>query len=194
MITNMANWKHLLGRGGIWLAIILPIFALVEAAGCTSRSPAAPAAPAAPATQSAAPLVGHWAGSTHIIVNWTQARSLPVQMDIHPNGAVSGRIGDAALKDGVLGTTHFAGLVFGVPESTHGQPPASLGAGDHFQITAHLDGPLLASEQSRRDGVIIIFHLLPDQALHGSLTSTGSDFGGKDSMKLAATNMVLTQP
>jgi hypothetical protein len=124
-------------------------------------------------------------------VNWTQAHTLAVQLDIQADGGVTGKVGDATLKDGVLGSTHPLGLVYGVPESSRGDPPASLEAGDHFQVTARLDGPLIAAEQVSRDGVIIVFHLTPDRTLRGGLTSTGSDFGGKDYMKLSARNMVL---
>lgn len=143
------------------------------------------------ATQPADQLVGRWAGSTHIIVNWTQARSLTVQLDIAADGSVSGMVGDATLKNAVLGSTHPLGLVFGVPESSHGVPPHSLEADGGFMVTGYLDGPLIAAENISRDGVIIVFHLVQNQTLRGGLTSTGWLFGGKEHAQLDARSMVL---
>jgi len=180
---------------GIGLWFIVPSSAAPPAttpsAPSADVSPPATAPATLPADQSAVRLIGRWAGSTHIVVNWTQAHTLAVQLDIQADGSVSGKVGDAALKGGVLGKTHPLGLVFGVPESAHGQPPASLAADDQFQVTASLDGPLIAAEQVSRDGVIIVFQLAPDETLHGGLTSTGSEFGGKSYMKLATQHLVL---
>lgn len=179
---------------GAWYAVATSVS---SPASNTAAMPSDGAPPAtAPATlpttpKSAAGLIGRWTGASHIVVNWTQARTLAVQLEIHADGSVTGTVGDATLKNGVLGTTHPFGLVFGVPESSHGTPPASLGEGDHFQVTANLDGPLIAAEQVNRDGVIIVFSLMRDQDLNGGLASTGTEFGGKDSMKLTAQKLVL---
>ncbi len=167
------------------LAVVMPVV-VARYVGCGSKFIST-----IPATQPDNPLIGSWAGSTQIIVNWTQARSLPVRLCISADGSVSGSVGDAQLKEGVIGPTHFLGLVFGVPESSHGTPPALLRTGDSVQITALLNGPLIAAEQINRDGVIIVFKRSGPDTLRGGLTSTGTDFGGKASMKLASRNMVL---
>ena len=114
---------------------------------------------------------------------------LPVLLDIQPDGTVTGKVGDAMLQDAVLGKTLPLGLVFSVPEKSRGDLPGS--SGRPFEVTAKLDGPLIAAEQVRRDGVIIVFKQAQDQTLRGGLTSTGWDFGGKDSMKLTARDMIL---
>jgi predicted DNA-binding protein (UPF0251 family) len=181
---------------GVWFAVAAPAAppATEPVAQLSQAAPPATAPTTLPAPQSAVQLIGQWTGSAHIIVNWTQARTLAVQLNIQADGRVSGKVGDASLKGGVLGTTHPFGLVFGVPESSHGQPPNSLAAEDHFQVTAALDGPLIAAEQVSRDGVIIVFDLKQDQTLQGGLTSTGSEFGGKYFMRLATRQMVLRRP
>ena len=126
---------------------------LMTSASCASTATAPPLGSTA---QSITNLAGHWTGTAHIVVNWTQARILPVHLDI---------------------------------QKTRGDLPGS--SGRPFEVTAKLDGPLIAAEQVRRNGVIIVFKQTQDQTLRGGLTSTGWDLGGKDSMKLTARDMVL---
>jgi hypothetical protein len=188
MLWGIAILKGPFDRGAVLLLLVVMLFSAMGVAGCAASGTPPPAGAA---TRSAGRLIGRWAGETNIVVNWTQARTLPVQLDIQSDGSVSGKVGDAQLKEGILGNTHPFGLVFGVPEGPRGKPPGSLAADDHFQVTAKLDGPLIAAEQVRRGGVIVAFSLAQDQTLRGGLTSTGSEFGGKDSMKLSGRTMVL---
>src|SRR5512132_4580678 len=47
-------------------------------------------------------MTGTWSGEARIVVNWTQQKKLPVRVTIAPDGAVTGTIGDATLRDGRL--------------------------------------------------------------------------------------------
>ena len=44
-------------------------------------------------------LAGRWFGHAELSVSWTVQRALDVQLDIQPDGSVSGTIGDALLTD-----------------------------------------------------------------------------------------------
>ena len=45
-------------------------------------------------------MVGHWEGNARIIVSWCHQTNLPVAVDIHADGSVTGKIGDATLVGG----------------------------------------------------------------------------------------------
>lgn len=118
-----------------------------------------------------AKLIGEWAGNAAIVVNWTKQKSLPLHLKIEAGGKVTGIVGDAKLLEGkfvsnALGSTRFR---------VHGQ----------------LEGNLIDDEQVRRDAVDILFNVADDGSLVGGLHSSGSKFGGKQSMKLSASKMVL---
>src|ERR1017187_338560 len=45
-------------------------------------------------------MVGHWEGNARIIVSWCRQTNLTVAVDIHADGSVTGKIGDATLVAG----------------------------------------------------------------------------------------------
>ena len=77
----------------ITAGVIGLVVAVLLVSGGSDRQSAA-AAQVAPA------MAGVWSGDARIVVNWTQARRLPVRVTIQPDGSVTGTIGDAALRDG----------------------------------------------------------------------------------------------
>ena len=150
---------------------------LLTVGGCND-SPAAPASlAAAAATQSASTrpadesrLAGRWTGNAAIIVQWTQQKQLPVTLDITADGIVTGRVGDAGLVNGRF---------------------VSRWPNTGYRVHGRLEGNLIDAEQVRRDAVDILFERTDDGTLTGGLHSSGSKFGGRSSMKLSATSLVL---
>ena len=106
-----------------------------------------------------------------IVVNWTKQKSLPLQLEIDSGGKVTGTVGDARLLDGKFVSN-------------------ALGS-TRFRVHGRLEGDLIDQENIRRDAVDILFNAADDGSLVGGLHSSGSKFGGKESMKLSATKMVL---
>lgn len=94
-------------------------------------------APASPhANQAPGPdLVGHWSGQGEILVNWTGQRELPLDLEIHPDGRVTGFLGDARIVTGELWNQDLT-LTW-------------LGNGTHF-VHATLAGPLVAADSVYR--------------------------------------------
>ena len=145
--------------------------------GCSHRDAAtAPVAAAtgvaADATKPAsADLAGRWKGEATIVVNWTNQKQLPVCLVIAGDGSVRGTVGDAKLVNARLNGKAFL-------------------QNRDYRVHGDLEGNLIDAEQVHRDGVDILFDRT-DEGLSGGLHSTGSEFGGKNSMKLSAFKMVL---
>ena len=127
-------------------------------------------APAGDEHSIAAQLAGHWRGDAKVIVNWVAPQRLAVVLDIAPDGRVSGTVGDARLVD--------AGFV-------------ANPLGRKLRIHGKLEGNLIDAERVRRGGVDILVAPAGDGTLTGGLHSTGTEIGGKGSMKLSASDMVL---
>jgi hypothetical protein len=140
----------------------------------------APAATTQPATNRsiAIDLQGSWTGSAHAVVQWVQNPKLLVKIDIAADGSVAGMVGDATLVDGRL--------VAGRSEIER-----ALGWGRDYRIHAKLAGDIIKAEGIRRDSVDIVFDRRDDNTVVGGLSSNGSEFGGKESMRLAAQKMTL---
>ena len=149
-------------------------------APATADSAAATPAPAAvaPASAPASPLAGSWSGSAKPVVNWVQKQDLAVRLEIAADGTVTGTIGDATLVDAKI-------------RPGRGSIQKSLGWGRDFRIHGKLEGDLIKAEHIHRDAIDVVFNQIDDGTLKGGLTSSGSEFGGKSSMKLAAGNMTL---
>ena len=153
-------------RFALDLAFILLLTCIV---GC-GKQPTPPAAGSSRSNPAAADLAGYWAGEATIIVQWARQEKLPVDLRIEPDGQVSGTVGDAKLVDGRLRRQK---------------------AGSPFRVHGKLEGNLIDAEAIRRDSVDVLFHVAEDGTLAGGVHSGGSKFGGKDSMKLSASKMVL---
>ena len=136
-------------------------------------------APHAVAADITISMVGHWQGSTHVIVKWCEQSELPVSLDILADGSVTGKVGDAELTNAHLAKKrNFFGRDDG-HRATH-------------IIRGKLQGPIVAAEGISRGEVFI--HLRSEAVeLVGSLATSGSKMGGKDDMVLTAISLRLTR-
>jgi hypothetical protein len=129
------------------------------------------------ATRVAPEMTGAWTGDARIVVNWTKERTLQVAVTIQPDGSVSGTIGDARLRDGRLEPNRTA-----------------IGRALHIKtdwiIRGSLDGDIIKGEGIRREGAMVPLNFLGGR-FEGGVNTTGSHFGGKESMWLAAQGLVL---
>jgi hypothetical protein len=122
-------------------------------------------------------LAGQWTGNAKVVVVWANQKQLPVKLDIAGDGAVSGTVGDATLMNARM-------------RSGRGQFERSLGWGREYRIHGQLSGDMIQAEQIHRDAVDIVLDP-SDGALVGGLNSSGSKFGGKESMILSAGDLRL---
>jgi hypothetical protein len=120
---------------------------------------------------------GTWAGTARIFVNWTAQKTLPVYLTIVADGRVSGTVGDAALRNG-----RFV--------SNRGSLLRMLDWKTDWSIVGDLDGPIIEAEGIRRDRVSIPINFVDDH-FEGSVNTSGSKFGGKERMWLAAGRLHL---
>lgn len=115
-------------------------------------------------------LVGRWFGHAEPTVAWTARRALDVQLDIHPDGSVSGTIGDALLDDAhVYADSRVA---------------RALRLGREYAIEGRLAGSIVRAEGIHRQRV----RLSLDRAVErmtGELQTSGSYDG-------PASNRILT--
>jgi hypothetical protein len=122
-------------------------------------------------------MAGAWTGEAQIFVNWTAQRTLPVRLTIAPDGNVSGLIGDATLRNGRLERNRTA-----------------IGRALHMKtdwiVVGTLDGDVIKAEGIRRDAVKVPLDWVDDH-FEGGVNTSGSHFGGKKSMWLAAGRLRL---
>jgi hypothetical protein len=122
-------------------------------------------------------MAGSWSGDARIAVNWTTQRTLRVKLTIAPDGRASGTIGDAVLRNGRLERNRTA-----------------IGRALHVKtdwiVRGDLDGDVIKAESIRRDGISLPLNWIEDH-FEGSVNTSGSHFGGRDSMWLAALDLRL---
>jgi hypothetical protein len=123
------------------------------------------------------PMVGHWKGEASILVNWTKAKTLMVDLTIGADDHVLGTIGDARLVDGQL-------------VSNRGWFGRVLRVKTDYRILAKLEGPIIAAEHVARESVSLPL-TWKDGMFEGSLATSGTQFGGAESMILTAGKLVL---
>jgi hypothetical protein len=99
-------------------------------------------------------MVGHWEGNARIIVSWCHQKNLPVAVDIHADGSVTGKIGDATIVAG-----HFL---------SHRSWPWR-----HTMVTGKLDGPIVAAEGITRSDVTMICDF-SNGSFNGQIDTDGS--------------------
>ncbi len=139
-------------------AALTPILAgLAVAAASCARSPVAPTAA----------MVGHWEGKAEVSINWCNAKELPVSLTIAPDGTVTGKVGDATLKDGRL-------------YPNPGKPPKGFTLRTGHVIEADLEGALVTAEKIARAEICIPVDVNRDGQLTGAFLTSGSEYGGKD--------------
>jgi hypothetical protein len=119
----------------------------------------------------ALPVAGHWEGNARIIVSWCRQTNLNVAVDIHADGSVTGKIGDATLIDGRF-------------EANRGWLGRKLNLATDYIITGKLDGAIVAVEGIVRDKVYIPINL-KDSAFVGGINTSGSFcvFSSKKTMR-----------
>jgi hypothetical protein len=126
-----------------------------------------------------ADMAGSWTGEAEIAVNWTTQRTLRVQLSIGSDRRVSGTIGDAVLRNGRLERNRTA-----------------IGRALHVRtdwiIRGELEGDVVKTERIRRDAVTLPLNWVNDH-FEGSVHTSGSHFGGRDAMWLAALRLRLTR-
>lgn len=137
-----------------------------------------PAAESQGSTGAVAPaMAGNWTGDARIVVSWATQKTLPVRLNIAPDGAVSGTIGDAVLRDGRLERNRTA-----------------LGRMLHVKtdwiVRGTLEGDVVKAEGIHRDRVSVPLNWIDDH-FEGGVNTSGSQFGGKDSMVLTAQRLRL---
>jgi hypothetical protein len=119
-----------------------------------------------------AEMVGEWHGQATIIVAWVEQETLPVTLTIHRDGTVEGHAGDATL--------------------TKGSIRKNLLGAKQYIIMADLEGAIVMAEDIVRDGVKMPVDF-DGERLVGGVASTGSKTGGKETMILTASGLVLTR-
>ena len=139
---NMVRTSHRV-RLLTTLALLLPIL-------CSCGSPNAinPA------------LVGHWEGNGRIIVSWCHQKNLAAKVDIHPDGSVSGTVGDARLTEG-----RFL--------KNRGWLGRKLNIETDYIITGNLNGPIVAAEGITRQRVMMPCNF-EDGLIKGAVDTDGS--------------------
>lgn len=123
----------------------------------------------APLTEVPPDMVGDWQGEAKIIVAWVEQEMLPVALTIHEDGTVEGHVGDATLVSGSI---------------------RSNSVGSEYIIVADLDGAIVSTEDVHRDGVKIPMDF-DGERFAGGVASTGTKAGGKETMILTASDLVL---
>jgi hypothetical protein len=130
-------------------------------------------------------MTGHWEGNSQIIVSWCHQKNLSVAVDIHADGSVTGKIGDATLVGG-----RFA--------VNRGWLGRKLNLATDYIITGQLNGPIVAAESIARERVFIPLNL-KDNALLGGINTSGSlcVFSSAETMKakmgLSARSLTLVR-
>ena len=124
-------------------------------------------------------MTGHWEGRARIVVAWCRQPTLPVAIDIHPDGRVTGRVGDAELVQGRL-------------VRNRGWLGRQLGWATDYRITAELRGPLVAAEGISRAAVSLPLNFA-EGGFTGGVHSSGSKFAGQAGGILSAGSLQLTR-
>ena len=122
-------------------------------------------APVAPPSS----MVGHWAGTADVAVNWCNAKQLPIVLTINQNGSVIGTVGDATLKEGSI-------------YPNPGRQPKALALPTKFVIEAALEGPLVKAEGIERPDICIPVEVNKDGQLAGAFLTSGKEYGDKSQL------------
>ncbi len=152
--------KSILKLGPITIAVLSVIFLVVWQRHSEGKTAASP------------DMVGEWEGTAQIIVDWCQQDELIVRLRIGPDNKVSGKIGDATLKNAQL-------------KANRGRLGRFLRIKTDFIIVGQLEGPIVAAEKISRASIKIPLNF-DDQQFIGGFHTSGKKLGGKKSGKLSA--------
>lgn len=122
-------------------------------------------------------LIGEWQGEGDIVVTWCQQQTLPIHLFIRADRKVSGTVGDASITVGSVRKNNWFLVWLGNPE---------------YVVEARLDGPLVAAEAIQRVSIELVVDVNGHQ-LEGGFHTSGTPAGGKDSMSMAGTAVVLSR-
>ena len=132
-------------------------------------------------TNSAIPTeyIGHWKGQAKIIVNWTKQKHLPIDIEIKPDGTVTGQVGDSQFKNAVFKLRDWLTRKFN-PES-------------NWMIKGDLIDPIIKNENIKREYINLLFDdkLNGDGNITGGFHTSGRHIGDKKTMVMSGTAMVL---
>ena len=148
------------------LAMLLPVLT-----SCATYSAVTPA------------MVGHWEWNARILVSWCQQKNLTVKLDIHPDGSVSGTVGDANLTEGRF-------------QENRGWLGRKLNLWSDYIVTGGLDGAIVAAEGIKRERVMLPLDYNDSifkggVATEGSLCVFSSEQTRKEKMALTASSLKL---
>ena len=108
----------------------------------------------------AKPFAGHWEGNAQIAANWCKQRQLAVAIDVHPDGSVTGKVGDATLAN-----ARFS--------SNRRWLGRALHLFSDYIVRGDLNGPIVAADKITRADVSIPLDV-DGNSLVGAVHSSGS--------------------
>jgi len=133
------------------------------------------------AAQAALPqMCGRWKGTADIVVNWTKARTLPVEIAIAADDRVTGKIGDATILNGRF-------------RANRGWLGRALHVKTDWIIDGRLEGPIIAAENVVRDEVMMPLDW-KGSGFEGGIATSGSKIGEGDTMVLTARVVLRRAP
>jgi hypothetical protein len=122
-------------------------------------------------------LAGAWKGEGRIIVSWCEQKQLSFGLQIDKDGNVSGTIGDAHIRHGKIELNNFIYRWMGNRE---------------YIIDVELSDYLIEKEKITRKSIrIFLDHKKP--VLTGGFHTSGSKFGGKETMVLSGIILKLVK-
>ena len=104
--------------------------------------------------------VGHWKGAARIGVTFVQRPTLEIGVVIHPDGAVTGSVGDARITSGRFQEHTWFEKLFG---------------NKGYVLRVKLASDLIADEKIQRDGAFIILNDCSNGTITGSVNSFGTE-------------------
>jgi len=125
-------------------------------------------------------LIGRWGGVADIVVDWTEQRTLAINIVIGADDQVTGSVGDAKLVRGRL-------------QRNRGWLARALRIKTDYIIEADLDGPIIRAENVQREAIQIPFNWR-DGRLVGSVNSSGDKIGNAASKVFTAKFVLLRAP
>lgn len=113
--------------------------------------------------------IGTWKGAGRVIVAWCEQKQISFDLKVHPDGSISGKIGDAHIKQGTMRHNNILYRLIGNRK---------------YIIDAQLSGHIIEKEDITRDSIrIFLDHEQP--YLVGGFHTSGTKTGGKESMILS---------
>ena len=122
-------------------------------------------------------VIGEWQGESDISSTWCRQTSLAVHLFIRADAKVSGSVGDALIAAGSIRKNNWFLVWLGKPE---------------YVVEASLDGPLVGAEDIRRRSIELLLDVNGHE-LEGSFQTSGTAAGGKESMSMSGTSLVLSR-